>query len=106
MTETSVITNQFRINILVHNLAARFFECRQFWIFTIPQATLTMIPSSLAFMAATDLIDENMKLILNTVVGSTSAFIVFLQVMSGICSYRTRGAMHKSHGNQFERPMG
>lgn len=53
-----------------------------------------MAASILAFVATTELLNENQTIIVNVVVGSTSAIVVFLQTMAGICKYETRGAMH------------
>jgi len=96
MTKTGalMVERQVQMNLIKHNLAAKCFLCRQFWFFTVPQAILTMISNILAFVATTDLINERTKIILNTIVGSTSGIVVFLQTMSGICDYGTRGAMH------------
>jgi hypothetical protein len=97
MTKTGalMVERQVQMNLIKHNLAAKYFGCRQFWFFTVPQAILTMISSILAFVATTELIDETPKIILNTFVGSTSGIVVFLQTMSGICNYGIRGAMHE-----------
>ena len=87
---------QVQMNMIKHNLASRFFQHRQFWCLTIPQAILTMISSILAFLATTKLFDVRATIIINTIVGSTSGVVVFLQTMSGICAYGTRGAMHEA----------
>jgi len=79
-----------------HQLASRYFTRRQFVFYTIPQAALTMFATILAFVATTELLDENQKTLLNIVVGSTSALVVFLQTLSGISKYESRGAMHSS----------
>jgi len=83
-----------QMNLGQHNLAAQYFLCRQYWFFTVPQALLTMIAGVLAFVATTELLHEQQILIINVIVGSTSAIVVFLQTMSGVCEYGTRGAMH------------
>jgi len=83
-----------QMNLAQHNLAARHFLCRQYWFFTVPQALLTMIAGILAFVATTDIPDEQQTIKINVIVGSTSAIVVFLQTMSGVCEYGTRGAMH------------
>jgi len=83
-----------QMNLGQHNLAAHYFLCRQYWFFTVPQALLTMIAGIFAFVATTELLDAQQIIIINVIVGSTSAIVVFLQTMSGVCEYGTRGAMH------------
>ena len=85
---------QIQMNMIKHNLAGHHFATRQFWLFTVPQALLTMATSILAFVATTDFFSTQETVFINVVVGSTSAVVVFLQTMSGICSYETRGKMH------------
>jgi hypothetical protein len=91
-----VMEQQVQMNMIKHNLASRFFQHRQFWCLTIPQAILTMISSILAFVATSELFDVRATIIINTIVGSTSGVVVFLQTMCGICAYGTRCAMHEA----------
>jgi len=84
------------MNLLKHSLTYKHFSYRQFWFFTVPQAFLTMLVSIFAFLGTSDVIPENFKVVLNTIVGSTSGVIIFLQTMSGVCTYGTRAAMHES----------
>ena len=79
---------------LRHALAAKYFEKRQFWLFTIPQALLSMFSSILAFVVASKLLNENQKTIVSAIAGSTSFVVVFLQTLSGFLKYETRGTMH------------
>jgi len=90
------LEQQVQMNLIKHQLAWQFLSCRQFWLFTVPQAILTMLSGILAFVATSDLLDEKIKVIMNTIVGSTSGIVVFLQTMSGVCAYGTRAAMHDS----------
>ncbi len=83
-------------SILMHSLAAEFFQCRHFWLFEFQQGLLTMVSSILAFVATTELVENRMKIILTTVVGGTTIFVGFLQAMNSLCSYGTRAIMHQS----------
>ena len=47
-------------------------------------------------MATSELFDNKTKVILNTIVGSASGIVVFLQTMSGVCNYGIRASMHES----------
>lgn len=85
---------QVQVNLILHNLAAQYFTSRHLMIFTIPQAVLTMLVSILAFLSSSELLNPFQKTLLATIVGSTSGVVVFLQTMSGVCSYGTRGAQH------------
>jgi hypothetical protein len=98
LDETSAFSleQQVQMNMMKNELAWQFLSGRQFWLFTIPQAIFTMLSSILAFMATSKLFDEKTKIIINTIVGCTSAIVVFLQTMSGVCDYGTRAAMHDS----------
>jgi hypothetical protein len=98
LDETSAFSleQQVQMNMSKNELAWQFLSGRQFWLFTILQAIFTMLSSILAFMATSKLFDEKTKIIINTIVGSTSAIVVFLQTMSGVCNYGTRAAMHDS----------
>lgn len=55
-----------------------------------------MISSILAFVATTELMGEHTRIILTTIVGSTTIIVGFLQAMNGLCSYGTRGVMHEA----------
>jgi len=87
---------RIQTEMTIHNLASQHLQCRQFWFFTVPQALLTMIAGILAFMASSAFFDERQTTILTEIVGSTSGVVIFLQTMSGVCSYGTRGAMHEA----------
>ena len=93
---TMILESQVQMMMSKHNLAASFFGFRQFWLFAVPQATLATIVSCLAFAATTELFDERTKILLNTVVGATSIFVVFLQTMSANFKYGTRASMHEA----------
>ena len=73
-----------------------YYTALQFWLFTVPQAILTMISAILAFMATSELFDAKTKIIINTIVGSASGIVVFLQTMSGVCNYGIRASMHQT----------
>ena len=73
-----------------------YYTALQFWLFTVPQAILTMISAILAFMATSELFDAKTKIIINTIVGSASGIVVFLQTMSGVCDYGIRASMHQT----------
>ena len=73
-----------------------YYTALQFWLFTVPQAILTMISAILAFMATSELFDARTKIIINTIVGSASGIVVFLQTMSGVCDYGIRASMHQT----------
>jgi len=83
-------------NMAKHNLANQYLGFRHFWFFTVPQAVLTCVSSILAFVATLELFTSQQKTIINTIVGSTSGVVVFLQTMSGICNYGSRADMHQS----------
>mmetsp|Transcript_5013 Transcript_5013/g.11634 ORF Transcript_5013/g.11634 Transcript_5013/m.11634 type:complete len:390 (-) Transcript_5013:182-1351(-) len=83
-------------NMAKHNLANQYLAFRHFWFFTVPQAVLTCVSGILAFVATLDLLTNEVKTIVNTIVGSISGVVVFLQTMSGICNYGSRADMHQS----------
>lgn len=82
--------------MLMHTLAAEHFQCRHFWFFEVQQGFLTMISSILAFIATTELVEARLKIILTTIVGSTTIVVGFLQAMNGLCAYGTRAVMHQA----------
>ena len=90
------VEKQIQKNILMHSLAAEYFQFRHFWIFEFQQGIFTMFSSILAFVATTELIENRMKIILTTIVGATTTFVGFLQAMNSLCSYGTRAIMHQS----------
>lgn len=83
-------------NMAKHNLANQYFAFRHFWYFTVPQAILTCVSSILAFIGTSEFLTSKQKVIINTIVGSTSGVVVFLQTMGGICNYGSRADMHQS----------
>ena len=87
-----------QLNLLKNQLACDHFSSRQFNLFTVPQAFLTMTTSILAFLASSDLFTDEAKTksIMTTVVGAIAAAVVFLQTMNGVCTYGTRASMHDS----------
>jgi len=90
------LEQEVNMNMVKHQLASKYLSARQFWFFTVPQALLTMLSGILAFLATTDLLNATAKIVTNTIVGSISGVVVFLQTMSGNCNYGTRAAMHGS----------
>mmetsp|Transcript_684 Transcript_684/g.1645 ORF Transcript_684/g.1645 Transcript_684/m.1645 type:complete len:346 (+) Transcript_684:160-1197(+) len=87
---------KIQANMNRHELSCQHFLCRQFWCFTISQAILTMLASILAFVASSDLLTPVIKTYLNLLVGSLSAIVVFLQTLSGICTFGDRAGMHSN----------
>jgi len=90
------LEQQVQMSLIQHQLARKHLGSREFWLFTVPQAVLTLLASILAFVATSELINEKAKVIISTIVGSISGVVVFLQTMNGVCNYGTRAAMHDS----------
>jgi len=90
------LESNIQMNLTKHLLASKYFIHRQFWYFTTTQAVLTMAASIFAFVASSEILNDKQKTILNLGVGSISAFVVFIQTMSGVCSYGERGGMHEN----------
>eukprot|EP00531_Pseudo-nitzschia_arenysensis_P018710 CAMPEP_0116120328 /NCGR_PEP_ID=MMETSP0329-20121206/3117_1 /TAXON_ID=697910 /ORGANISM="Pseudo-nitzschia arenysensis, Strain B593" /LENGTH=338 /DNA_ID=CAMNT_0003614091 /DNA_START=203 /DNA_END=1219 /DNA_ORIENTATION=- len=81
----SKLTRRIRISMLKHSLAASYFENRQFYFFTIPQALLGLLASYFA------LATEN-----STIAGILSAVAVLLQTIDENCEYAQREVMHST----------
>ncbi|OEU21792.1 hypothetical protein FRACYDRAFT_231938 [Fragilariopsis cylindrus CCMP1102] len=90
------LKQEIQMNKNKNALTWQFLSALQFWLFTVPQAILTMISAILAFMATSELFDARTKIIINTIVGSASGIVVFLQTMSGVCDYGIRASMHQT----------
>eukprot|EP00533_Pseudo-nitzschia_delicatissima_P012241 CAMPEP_0197264096 /NCGR_PEP_ID=MMETSP1432-20130617/1593_1 /TAXON_ID=44447 /ORGANISM="Pseudo-nitzschia delicatissima, Strain UNC1205" /LENGTH=311 /DNA_ID=CAMNT_0042728705 /DNA_START=141 /DNA_END=1076 /DNA_ORIENTATION=+ len=94
---TLQVEHHIQRSILMHTLAAEYFNFRHFWLFEFQQGLLTMFSSIVAFVATTELnIEDRTKVILTTIVGVTTIAVGFLQAMNSLCSYGTRAVMHQS----------
>ena len=83
-------------SIVMHTLAAKFFQVRQFWFFEFTAGFLTMLSSILAFIATTELVVQRDQIVLTTVVGATTVVVGFLQALNSNLGYGTRAVMHQS----------
>lgn len=82
-------------NLKQHRLACNYFRFRNFFIFQFPQAILAVVSSILAFMGGSDVFDCFSQKWFTTIAGCCSATVVFLQTLSGYCSYGLRASMHE-----------
>jgi len=79
-----------------HTLASIYFSNQNFYVFTVTQASFTMMASIGAFAASSDLLTPISKVWLNLAVGSISAMVVFLQTMNGVCGFGERAGQHQN----------
>lgn len=83
-------------NMNQHTLASIYFSNQNFYVFTVTQASFTMMASIGAFAASSDLLTPISKVWLNLAVGSISAMVVFLQTMNGVCGFGERAGQHQN----------
>ena len=55
----AVLEQQVQMNLVQNSLAHQYFQFRQYWYFTLPQAFLTAIASVLAFVASSEKLEEH-----------------------------------------------
>ena len=87
---------EIRKNLKLHRLACDYLRFRNFLFFQVPQLILAMASSILAFMVGSNILDVGWQKNVTTIAGCCSAFVVFLQTMSGYCRYGQRASMHDS----------
>jgi len=88
------VTCQSKLSM--HQLTHEHLSFRQYWIFTIPIAILTMISGIMAFLASSEMFSANTNTILSATVGCLAAVGGFFQSLSGSCKYGERATMHLS----------
>ena len=91
----AVLEQQVQMNLVQNSLAHQYFQFRQYWYFTLPQAFLTAIASVLAFVASSEKLEEHAQSI-NLFVGSISAAVVLFQTISGIRQYGVKADRHQN----------
>ncbi len=88
------VTCQSKLSM--HQLTHEHLSFRQYWIFTIPIAILTMISGIMAFLASSEMFSANTNTIFSAIVGCLAAVGGFFQSLSGNCKYGERATMHLS----------
>ena len=104
--DTIRLVRKIMIDLAKHQIAHEYFSKRQFWVFTLPTALLTLVSSILAFMACSSELLRSFhwnSQVVTFTAGALSAFAVFLQSLSGKCNYEKRAMMHDAMVHNFRK---
>ena len=94
------LETQVHKDMIMHILAFEYFQCQQFYYFTVPQAIFTALSSVLAFAASSSILKDYGSQI-SLLVGSLSAMVVLFQTIGNVRQYGIRSDRHNTAALQL-----